>query len=262
MSFDLGIQNRRALVCGASRGLGRACATALVRAGADVIITARNAEGLIEAAAAIRTETGSAVRWIAGDIATEEGRSAALDAAGPIDILVTNAAGPPPGDFLDFTNEQWLSALRVNMLTPIALIQSTVGGMCDRGFGRIVNITSSSIKAPIPTLSLSTGARAGLTGAIASLARQVAPHNVAINNLLPGAFLTDRVRDIWGQRARSAGISLDEQMALEAEKLPTKRIGRPDEFGATCAFLCSAWAGYIVGQNILIDGGNFNGAFS
>ena len=256
--LDLGIAGRRAIVCGASKGLGRACATALARAGVAVTITARTAETLERTADEIRRATGAAVEAVAGDITTPEGREAALAACPEPDILVNNAGGPPPGDFRDWTQQDWLKALNANMLTPIELIKATVDGMCARKFGRIVNITSASVKCPIPYLGMSNGARAGLTGFVAGLARQVAQHNVTINNLLPGPFLTDRLRSTVEIQARKAGRSFEEELAARGREVPAGRVGDPKEFGAACAFLCAASSGFIVGQNLLLDGGHFN----
>ncbi len=248
---------RAALICGASKGLGFASAMALARAGRDVTITARSAGPLEDAARAIRAETGVAVTAVAGDITTEAGRRAALAACPAPDILVTNAGGPPAGDFRDWDRETWIAALDANMLTPIFLIRAVVDGMIERRFGRIVNITSGSVKSPIPTLGLSNGARAGLTGFVAGLSRQVARHNVTINNLLPGAFLTDRLRGLSATAAQKAGRTTEEELAARAGTIPAGRIGDPAEFGAACAFLCADAAGFIVGQNLLIDGGAF-----
>ncbi len=254
--MDMGLRGRRAIVCAASKGLGRACATALAREGVAVTITARSAAALEETAAAIRAETGAAVTCAPGDIATEAGRAAALAACPDPDILVNNAGGPPPGDFRTWEREHWIRALDANMLAPIALIRAVVDGMGERGFGRIVNITSAAVKSPIPSIGLSNGARAGLTGFVAGLAREVAGRNVTINNLLPGPFLTDRLRDNAAAAGRKAGRDAEAEIALRAEGVPARRVGEPDEFGAACAFLCSVHAGYIVGQNILMDGGS------
>lgn len=259
--MDLGIRGRRALVCAASKGLGRACATALAEAGVAVTITARTAETLDRTAEEIRCATGAEVTAVAGDIATEAGRAAALAACPEPDILVNNAGGPPPGDFHDWTREDWIRALDANMLTPIELIKATIDGMRARKFGRIVNITSAAVKSPIGTLGLSNGARAGLTGFVAGLARQVAAENVTINNLLPGPFLTDRLGKTLEEAARKSGRSVEEEIAARAKTVPAGRVGDPAEFGAACAFLCSARAGFIVGQNLLIDGGHFNSTF-
>ncbi len=259
--MDLGIAGRRALVCAASKGLGRGCAEALAREGADVTILARTASDVERAATEIGAMAGRRVAWVACDITTSEGRAAALAACPQPDILVTNAGGPPPGDFRDWDRAAWLRAIDANMLTPIELIKATVDGMIERKFGRIVNITSAAVKAPIDILGLSNGARSGLTGFVAGVARKVARHGVTINNLLPGYFDTDRFRGTMSARAKAGGISLDAAMAAARDAVPTGRVGVPAEFGATCAFLCSAQAGFIVGQNILIDGGAYPGTF-
>jgi 3-oxoacyl-[acyl-carrier protein] reductase len=257
--MDLGIAGRRALVCAASKGLGKACALALAREGAHVTLTARSAETLEATAAEIRAATGVTVTIAVGDIATEEGRAAALKACPDPDILINNAGGPPPGDFHDWEREDWIRALDANMLAPIFLIKATVDGMIGRRFGRIVNITSAAVKAPIPILGLSNGARAGLTGFVAGLSRQTVRHNVTINNLLPGPFETDRLRKTMEGGAKAAGRSIDEEMAARRLTNPSGRFGDPEEFGAACAFLCSAHAGYMTGQNILLDGGAYAG---
>jgi 3-oxoacyl-[acyl-carrier protein] reductase len=256
--MDTGLQGRTALVCAASKGLGRACAMALARDGVSVTITARGAEALEQTAQDIRTATGATVTTVAGDITTEAGRAAALAACPAPDILINNAGGPPPGDFRDWEREDWIRALDANMLAPIALMKAVVDGMIDRRFGRIVNITSASVKSPIPALGMSNGARAGLTGFVGGLARQVARHNVTINNLLPGPFATDRLRTTMGGAAAQSGRTLDEEIAARAAQNPTGRFGDPEEFGRACAFLCAASSGYIVGQNLLLDGGAFN----
>jgi 3-oxoacyl-[acyl-carrier protein] reductase len=256
--MDLGLQGRRAIVCAASKGLGAACATALAREGVSVVITGRSVEALEKAARAIAQETGSDISIAPGDIATEAGRAAALARCPDPDILVNNAGGPPPGDFRDWEREDWLRALDANMLAPIAMIKAVVDGMIGRRFGRIVNITSASVKSPIPNIGMSNGARAGLTGFVGGLARQVAHHNVTINNLLPGPFTTDRLRTTMAAGAARAGRSIEEEMATRAEQNPTGRFGEPEEFGRACAFLCAASSGFIVGQNLLLDGGAFN----
>ena len=256
--MDLGIKGRSAIVCAASKGLGRACAFALAGEGVRLVITARGREALEATAAEIRAATGADVTAVAGDITTEEGRAAALAACPQPDILVNNAGGPPPGDFRDWERDDWIKALDANMLTPIFLIRSVVDGMIARRFGRIVNITSASVKAPIPALGMSNGARAGLTGFVAGLARQVAAHNVTINGLLPGPFLTDRLRGNAAAAAAKSGKTAEEELAANAARNPAGRLGDPDEFGRACAFLCSAQAGFIVGQNLVMDGGAFN----
>ena len=259
MNFD--IEGRRALVCAASKGLGRGCALALAREGVAVTLVARGAEALEATAAAIRAETGATVTTVAADITSAEGRAAALAACPQPDILVNNAGGPPPGDFRDWTREDWLKALDANMLTPIELIKATVDAMIERRFGRIVNITSGAVKAPIDVLGLSNGARSGLTGFVAGIARKTVRHNVTINNLLPGFFDTDRIRSVIGATAKSRGISYDQALAERVATIPAGRIGDPAEFGAACAYLCSAQAGFITGQNWLLDGGAYPGTF-
>lgn len=255
--METGLKGRSAIVCAASRGLGRACAMSLAREGVAVVITARGAEALARAADEIRAATGADVTPVAGDITTEAGREAALAACPAPDILVNNAGGPPPGDFRDWSRDDWIGALDANMLTPIALIRAVVDGMIGRRFGRIVNITSGAVKSPIPALGLSNGARAGLTGFVAGLAREVARHNVTINNLLPGSFLTDRLRSNSRDAAAQAGQDVDAFIAEKARSAPAGRVGDPAEFGDACAFLCAASSGFIVGQNLLIDGGAF-----
>jgi len=256
--MDFGLKGKRALVCAASKGLGRACAMALAREGVAVTITARGAEALEKTAAEIRQETGSTVTTVAGDITTEAGRAAALAACPDPDILINNAGGPPPGDFRNWDRDDWIRAVDANMLTPIFLIKAVVDGMVSRKFGRIVNITSASVKSPIPHLGMSNGARAGLTGFVAGLARQVARHNVTINGLLPGPFLTDRLRSSSVILAKESGRSVDEEVQERAKASPAGRVGDPAEFGDACAFLCAASSGYIVGQNLVLDGGAFN----
>jgi 3-oxoacyl-[acyl-carrier protein] reductase len=259
--MDLGINGRRALVCAASKGLGRGCAEALAREGVAVTILARTAVDVERAAAEIGAMAGRPVAWVACDITTPEGRAAALAACPQPDILVTNAGGPPPGDFRDWDRDTWLRAIDANMLTPIELIKATVDGMMGRGYGRIVNITSAAVKAPIDVLGLSNGARSGLTGFVAGLARKVAGQGVTINNLLPGYFDTARLRGTMAARAKAQGISTDAALEAARAAVPTGRVGTPDEFGAMCAFLCSVHAGYIVGQNILMDGGMYPGTY-
>ena len=256
--MDLGIRGRRALVCAGSKGLGRGCAEALAAAGVEIVLNARGAEVLEAAAKAIRDETGAAVTAIAADITTEAGRAAVLAAAGDIDILVTNAGGPPPGLWSDWTRDDFIAALDANMLTPIALMQAALPGMIARGWGRVVNITSQSVRAPIPSLGLSNTARTGLTGFVAGTARQVAPHGVTINNLLPGIHATARAVALDEGMARAQGITLAEARTAREGTIPARRYGTAAEFGAMCAFLCSVHAGFIVGQNILLDGGATN----
>jgi len=256
--MDYGIRGKRAIVCAASKGLGKGCAMALAREGVELVITARTADVLERTAREIRDATGIKVTAVPGDITTDAGRAAALAACPDPDILINNAGGPPPGDFRDWDREAWIKALDANMLTPIALIKATVDGMIARKFGRIVNITSGSVRSPIPTLGLSNGARAGLTGFVAGVARQVAKHNVTINNLLPGPFDTDRLRGTTASLAKKLGKSYDEVAGERRSTVPAGRFGTPEEFGDACAFLCSASAGFIVGQNLLLDGGQFN----
>jgi 3-oxoacyl-[acyl-carrier protein] reductase len=262
--MDLGLKGRWALVCAASKGLGRGCAEALVGEGANVVITARGDADLQATADVLRALNAAVeVRAVAGDITTEAGRAAALAACPQVDILINNAGGPPPGDFRDWEREQWLAALDANMLAPIALMKATVDAMAARGFGRIVNITSGAVKAPIDSLGLSNGARSGLTGFVAGLARQprLAGANVTINNLLPGAFYTDRLRSNMAGAAARAGLPLDELADKRRAGIPAQRFGTAAEFGALCAMLCSAQAGYLTGQNILLDGGSYPGTF-
>lgn len=259
--MDLGIRGKQALVCGASKGLGRACAEALAAEGVHVTLVARGAQALEATADAIRQASGVTVTAVAADITTPQGRAQALAVCGQPDILVTNAGGPPPGDFRNWNRDDWIAAIDANMLTPIELIKATVDGMIERRFGRIVNITSSAVKAPIDILGLSNGARSGLTGFVAGLARKTVEHNVTINNLLPGQFETDRLAKTLGASASAAGKSLEETYAARRAQIPAKRFGNPAEFGAVCAFLCSVHASYMTGQNVLLDGGNFPGTF-
>ena len=258
--MDLGIAGRRAIVCAASKGLGRGCAEALAREGVQLTICARGAEALEATAAAIRAATGAEVVAVACDITTEEGRAAVLAACPEPDILVNNAGGPPPGDFRDFGLDAWRKAVEGNMLTPLALIRATVYGMMDRGFGRIVNITSQSVKAPIASLELSNGARTGLTGAIAIIARKAASKNVTINNILPGPFDTDRLRSSTKRMAELRGADEAKVVAERKAAVPAGRFGNTVEFGAAAAFLCSQHAGFITGQNLLLDGGIYPGS--
>ncbi|NVK40259.1 MAG: SDR family oxidoreductase [Oceanospirillaceae bacterium] len=257
--MDLHIGGRHAIVCGASKGLGRACAEALAAEGVHLVINARNREALEQAAAEISMRHSVTVTAVAADITTVEGREAVLSAGRAPDILINNAGGPPPGDFRDWNEEDWHKALQANMVAPIQMIRSVIDGMIERRFGRIVNITSGAVKAPIPTLGLSNGARTGLTGFVAGLARQVAEHNVTINNLLPGPFETDRLRNTLVAEGKAAGITPEEAAHNRMQKTPSKRFGNPAEFGQACVFLCGNNAGYIVGQNLLIDGGAYPG---
>jgi 3-oxoacyl-[acyl-carrier protein] reductase len=256
-AMDLGIKGKRALVCASSKGLGRGCAEALAAAGVDLVMNARGAEALEATASAIRAAHQVGVVTVVADITTEAGRAAVL-AHGPFDILVTNAGGPPPGMWSDWSREDFLKALDANMLTPIALMQAVLPGMMAQGWGRVVNITSVSVKAPVAVLGLSNAARAGLTGFVAGTSRQVAGKGVTINNLLPGIHATDRAIALDGAVVKARGISLEQAVAERSATIPAGRYGTAAEFGATCAFLCSQHAGFIVGQNILLDGGATN----
>lgn len=258
--MDLGIKGRRAIICASSKGLGRACAVALANEGVHVTLTARGAEALAQTAEEIRkANPGVIVTEVVGDITTLEGREAALKACPDPDILVNNAGGPPTGDFRDWTRDDWIKALDANMLTPIELIKATVDGMMARKFGRIVNITSCTVKAPIDSLGLSNGARAGLTGFIAGLARKTVINNVTINALLPGPFATERTVGPLTAEAEKRGIRPEQLIAERSKSNPAGRFGNPDEFGPFCALLCGAKAGFITGQNILLDGGAYPG---
>ena len=260
--MDLGIEGKWALVCAASKGLGKGCAMALVKEGVNVVVTARGAEALEATAAELRAHGRGDVRAVAGDITTEAGRSAALAACPQVDILVNNAGGPPPGDFRQWGRDEWIKAIDANMLTPIALIKATVDAMAERGFGRVVNITSGAVKAPIDVLGLSNGARSGLTGFVAGLARsKIAASGVTINGLLPGVFDTDRVRSMAVTTAQRDGRTVEAILDARRRGVPAQRLGTADEFGAICAFLCSVHAGYITGQNVLADGGAYPGTF-
>jgi 3-oxoacyl-[acyl-carrier protein] reductase len=259
--MDLGIRGRTALVCAASKGLGKGCATSLAREGVNLVITARGKEALEATAEDLRKTYAVKVIAVAGDITTQEGRAAALKACPSPDILVNNAGGPPAGDFRQFSREDWIRALDANMLTPIELIKATLDTMIARKFGRIVNITSGAVKAPFGPLALSNGARSGLTGFIAGLARQTVQHNVTINNLLPGFFVTDRNRVTMAAFAKEQGLTEEEALAHRIKHIPAGRQGDPAEFGDACAYLCSLQAGYIAGQNLLMDGGAYPGTF-
>ena len=259
--MDLGLAGRKAIICASSRGLGRGCATSLAREGVAVTINGRDAATLEETAAAIRAETGAQVTTVAADVTTPEGQAALLAACSEPDILVNNAGGPPPGDFRDWSREDWIKGVTANMLTPIEMIKACVDGMIARAFGRIVNITSSSTKSPIPELGISNGARTGLAGFVAGLARQTVRHNVTINCLLPGPFDTDRLRANVRFRAEKAGEDEASFAAKMAAMNPAGRFGDPGEFGDACAFLCSAQMGFVTGQHFLIDGGNHRGTF-
>jgi len=256
--MDLGIAGRKAIVCASSRGLGRACAFALAQAGCDVVINGRDGKSLDATAADMRQATGAKVTAVAGDVATPAGQAALLGACPEPDILVNNNGGPPFRDFRELTRQNIIDGVVGNMVVAIELIQKVIDPMRARKFGRIVNITSGSVKSPIPNLGMSNGARAGLTAFCAGLARQVAKHNVTINGLLPGPFLTDRLRSGIEYEARRQNISFEEMVAKRGQSNPTGRVGDPAEFGDACAFLCSASAGFIVGQNLLLDGGAFN----
>ena len=256
--MDYGIKGRKAIVCAASQGLGKGCALALAGEGVDLVINARGADALNATAEEIRRATGVRVTAVAADITTPEGRAAVLAACPAPDILVNNAGGPPIGDFRDWDEAMWQKAVNDNMIAPIMLIKAVVDGMIARKFGRIVNITSRSVKGPLPHLGLSNGARAGLTGFVAGLSRQVAKHNVTINNLLPGPFLTDRQIDGITKLAAKAGQDYASFLAARTAENPAGRFGTPEEFGRACAFLCSSDAGFIVGQNLVIDGGSVN----
>lgn len=259
--MDLGLAGRHAVVCAASKGLGRACATSLAREGVSLTICARTRADIEKTAEEIRAAHGVAVTAVAADVTTPEGRAAILAASPRADILVNNAGGPPRGEFRSFAAEQWLAAVNDNMVAAIELIRVLIDGMIERKFGRIVNITSSTVKSPIADLSLSTAARLGLTGYVAGVSRQVAKHNVTINNILPGWFDTDRFRGGVTGRAKAQGIAYEEQLARQYAAVPAGRIGDPAELGDACAWLCSRQAGYITGQNLLLDGGQFPGTF-
>ena len=264
--MDLGIAGKWALVCGASKGLGLGCAQALVREGVNVLIVARGAEVLQAAAANLIADSarpaGAEVLFVAADITTEAGRAAVFAVRRDFDIVVTNAGGPPPGDFRDWDRDAWIKAVDANMLTPIELIKATVDGMAARGFGRIVNITSSAVKSPIDILGLSNGARSGLTGFVAGVSRSgLAAQGVPINNLLPGAFDTDRLRGNMAGVAQKTGKPVEAIIDTRRKAIPAQRFGTPEEFGAICAFLCSTHAGYMTGQNVLADGGAYPGTY-
>jgi 3-oxoacyl-[acyl-carrier protein] reductase len=255
--MDLGIAGRRAIVCASSKGLGRGCAEALAREGVDVIINGRNEAEVMATTDAVRKIAKGKVTPVVGDVTKEEGRDALLKACPEPDILITNAGGPPPGDFRDLDEAKWLAGLVPNLVAPIMLIKATVDGMASRKFGRIVNITSRSVKTPLYHLPLSNAARAGLTGMVAGLSRQVAKDNVIINNLLPGPFATDRQMNPLKARAAQAGVPYEEFVKQQTDQVPVRRYGTPEEFGNTCAYLCSIHVGFIVGQNILMDGGGY-----
>ncbi|MCL6285679.1 SDR family oxidoreductase [Ruegeria sp. 2012CJ41-6] len=257
--MDLGLTGKKAIVCGASRGLGLACAQALAGEGAQVLIVARNTERLKSTASSIEKESGVGTEWISADVTSKEGQAAIFDKMSNPDILITNCDGPPPGQYTDWDDEDWQKALQANMISPIALIKRALPGMIERRFGRIINITSSAVKAPIPVLGLSNGARAGLTGFIAGLAREVARNNVTINNLLPGPFETDRLSNVLNAQAEMQNRKLADVRQEWLDSIPTRAFGQPMEFGRTCAFLCAS--NHINGQNVLLDGGAFPGVF-
>jgi len=259
--MDLGIKGKTAIVCAASKGLGRACAWSLAREGVDLTICARGKEALEQTAGEIRKAFAVKVNALALDVTTADGRAQLLAACPQPDILINNAGGPPPGDFRNWSREDWLKAIDANMLTPIELMKATIDPMIARRFGRIVNITSGAVKFPIPELGMSNGARTGLTGFVAGLSRQVARHNVTINNLLPGAFLTDRLVSNFEFNAKKQGVTAESLKEARAKGIPGARFGDAAEFGDACAYLCSAQAGYVVGQNFLIDGGAYPGTF-
>ena len=259
--MDLGIAGRRAIVCGASAGLGRGVAQALAADGVEVVMAARGEDRLRRAADEIRAATGATVTAVVADSTTEAGRETLLAACPEPDIVINNAGGPPPGNFRDWSREDWIKAVDANMLSAIFLIKATVDGMIARRFGRIVNITSGMVKMPGAVLGLSNGARTGLTGFVGGLAREVAPHGVTVNNLLPGSFDTDRLKSLHANMVKQTGQDLEAVRAAAAKRIPAGRFGEADEFGATAAFLCSAKAGFITGQNILMDGGAYPGLF-
>jgi len=259
--MDLGIAGRKAIVCASSRGLGKACARALAEAGCEVVVNGLDAKRIEATAAEIAGATGAKVIPVAADVAAAEGQKALLAACPAPDILINNNAGPPLRDFRELTRAQMIDGVIANMIVAIELIQKVIEPMRARKFGRIVNITSGSVKMPLAGLDLSSGARAGLTAFLAGVARSVAAENVTINHMLPGAFDTDRLRGTLKKAAEQKGVSLEEAAKARAASVPARRFGDPAEFGAACAFLCSAQAGYITGQNLLIDGGTFNGAF-
>lgn len=256
--MDMGISGKKALICASSKGLGRGCAEALAAEGVNVVINGRNAEVLETTAEKIRETYGVQVTAVACDVTTAEGQAMIIVAAGDVDILVTNAGGPPPGLWSDWERDDFIAALDANMLTPIALMKACLPGMMARGWGRVVNITSQSVKAPIAVLGLSNAARTGLTGYVAGTARQVADKGVNINNLLPGIHATDRAVSLDSGVMKAQGITMKQAQKQRQASIPARRYGTAEEFGAACAFLCSQHAGYIVGQNILLDGGGTN----
>jgi 3-oxoacyl-[acyl-carrier protein] reductase len=257
--MDLGIAGRTAIVCGASAGLGRGVAEALAADGVNLLLAARSEDRLRRTADEIAASAPGKVSWVAADVTTEEGRFALLDACPAPDILINNAGGPPTGDFRDWGREDWIKAIDANMLSAIFLIKATLDGMIERRYGRVINITSIMVKQPMAFLGLSNGARAGLTGFVGGLARDVAQHNVTLNNVLPGQFDTDRLRSNHQKMADGSERGLESVRANARAGIPARRFGTPDEFGAACAFLCGAKAGFITGQNLLLDGGEFKG---
>ncbi len=256
--MDLGIKGKRGLVCAASKGLGRGCAEALAAAGVNLVINARGAEALEQTAREIAARYGVEVIPVAADITTPEGRAEVLAAVGEADILVTNAGGPPPGQWTDWTRDDFIKALDANMLSAVALMQALVPGMMERGWGRVVNITSQSVRTPIGILGLSNSARSGLTGFVAGMSRAVASKGVVVNNLLPGIHATARAESLDAGVAKAENISIDEARIRREATIPTHSYGTAEDFGATCAFMCSQYARFMVGQNILLDGGASN----
>ena len=259
--MDLKITGKKALICGGSAGLGFACAEALACEGVDVVIAARTQETLGQAAIKLKAIAGAGVNHVVADVTTDEGRARIFSQHPDFDIVITNAGGPPSGDFRDWDRDAWLRALDANMLSPIAIIKQVVDSMMQRGFGRIIKITSRAVKSPVDGLGLSTGARSGLTGFVAGLARTTVAKGVTINNILPGTFDTARLKGNFAAQAKREGSDADAVRQARIAKHPAKRLGQPEEFGAACAFLCSAYAGYINGQNLLMDGGSFSGAW-
>ena len=256
--LDFGISGRKALICAGSRGLGYGCAEALAKCGARLVLNARDEEKLRIAGDSLRRKTGAQIECIAADITTEEGRNAVLEKAGSVDILVNNAGGPPKGHFKDWKRDDWIRAIDQNMLSSVEMIKAVIDSMVMNKFGRIVNITSASVKSPIPELGLSNGARSGLTGFVAGIAREYAKYNVTINNLLPGQFNTARIENLIESRSKEEGITPQKLRAALEQENPSRRLGEIVEFGFACAWICSAHSGYLVGQNILLDGGVFN----
>jgi 3-oxoacyl-[acyl-carrier protein] reductase len=261
--MDLGIAGKWALVGGASKGLGFGCAQALAQEGVNVVMVSRREDVLRASAEALAQQVQSQVLWVAADITTQAGQDAAFAAHGQYDILVNNAGGPPPGNFRDWQREDWIKALDANMLAPIALIKRVVDGMAERGFGRVINITSSSVKSPVEVLGLSNGARSGLHGFVAGVAREsrLVSRGVTINNLMPGKFDTDRIKSMLDAQSKASGTAVDALRAAQAQTVPARRYGTAEEFGAFCAFMCSQQASYLTGQSILLDGGSYPGTY-